>query len=266
MTTVRRTNLILAAIAALLSILLLLSQPEPTVPAAQPISSADPQQVQSIRLELGNGQPPALQLQRDDHGWALTKPVAMRADEAAVNEILRLLSVSSHRQIDPDDADLKSIRLDPPLWRVSIDGQSFEIGGTEALSGQRYVQYQGRIHLVADLNPARFDNNYADLVSRRLIPAEVTIRSIRLPQGELNLVQDGSAALFARWANSEAQWLVRPSKMDFDDVRERVTVMLDNGSIDFLIRSRQPRLELIRPDLDLMYMLPGSASQELLEP
>lgn len=266
MNTVTRTNLVLAAIAALLSILLLTSQPSTPESATQPLTASDPQQAQSVHIALGNGQPPELHLQRDAQGWALTAPVAMRADDLAIGEILRLLRLPSQRRIDVDAADLAALQLAPPLWRVQIDEHRFAIGGTEALSGQRYVLYQGQIHLVGDLNAARFDNNYADLVDRSLLGKHAQIQSIRLPQGEVTPVQAGSAEFFARWANAEAQWLVRPSKMDFDDVRERVTVRLDSASIDFLIRSREPRLELIRPDLDLMYMLPTSASRELLEP
>ncbi|ORE85235.1 hypothetical protein ATO7_15667 [Oceanococcus atlanticus] len=266
MNAVTRTNLTLGIIAALLSLILILHKPALQAPTTQRLSTAAPQQASSIQLSLGNGQPPTLILQRDEQAWTLNAPVRMRADDMAVNEILRLLSVSSQRTLDPSDTDLAAIRLDPPLWQVDIDEHRFAIGGTEALSGQRYVLYQGQIHLVGDLNAARFDNNYADLVDRSLLGEHGQIQSIRLPQGEVTLVQAGSAELFARWANAEAQWLVRPSKMDFDDVRERVTVRLDSASIDFLIRSREPRLELIRPDLDLMYMLPASASRELLEP
>ena len=259
-----RINLILALIAALLSLILIVDAPKPEVSPAQPVSELDPQQVQSIRLALGNGQPPTLELARDAQGWMLTAPVRMRADDMAIGEILRLLTLTSTRRIEPEQVDLAAVRLDPPLWRVSLDEQTFAIGRREALTGDRYVQFQDQIHLLSDLNPARFDNNYADLVSRRLLPAEQHIQSIRLPEQDMTLLQDGSAELFARWRNAEAQWLVRPSKLDFDDVRERVTITLENASVDFLIRSREPRLELIRPDLDLMYMLPASASQELL--
>lgn len=264
MTKQNRINLVLGLIAALLSLILIVDAPQPASSPNQPLTDLDPQQIQSITLALGDGQPPTLELSRDADGWVLTAPVSMRADDMAIGEILRLLTLTSARRIDPDLVDLNAIRMDPPLWRVSLDDQTFEIGGREALSGDRYVQHQGQIHLLPDLNPARLDNNYADLVSRRLLPADPQIQSIRLPEQDVTLLQNDSAELFAHWRNAEAQWLVRPSKLDFDDVRERVTITLENASIDFLIRSREPRLELIRPDLDLMYMLPASASQELL--
>lgn len=264
MTKPNRINLVLGLIAALLTLILIAGAPQPEINPNQLLTDLDPQQVESIHLALGNGQAPTLQLTRKAEGWALTAPVQMPADDMAIGEILRLLTLTSARRIDPEQVDLAAIRMDPPLWRVSLDEQTFEIGGREALSGDRYVQHRGQIHLLADLNPARLDNNYADLVSRRLLFTDAQIQSIRLPDQDVTMLQDDSAELFARWRNAEAQWLVRPSKLDFEDVRQRVTVTLENASVDFLIRSREPRLELIRPDLDLMYMLPASASQELL--
>lgn len=273
MSTLTRHNLILALLAVVLSMALLLTTPEPAEDSV-PISTLDPQSVSHIELALGRPGEAHLELNKTAAGWHLTHPVHLPADPMAVAEILRLASSHSSRSMPLDSLQLAPLQLDPPLWRIRFDDESFAVGGTEALSGQRYVLYGDKVYLVADLNPARLDNNYADLVVRDLLPDADSILSLRLPDAQkgsrdLPAADSNNSALTQRWSQTQAQWLVRPSTLDYDDVHARATVFLQDEkglrySVDFLIRSRSPRLELIRPDLDLMYMLPGSAAQELL--
>ncbi len=276
MSSLSRQNGLLALLAALLSLVLLVTRPSPPQDSDQPISLLQPDAIQRIELALGRAGGSRLQLQRDEQGWMLTAPVRMPADPIAVGEILRLASSRSDRQMPAQEADLGKLRLAPALWHISLNDTRFEVGGTEAISGRRYVRQGDTIYLVADLNAARLDNNYADLVARDLLPQDGEITALRLPDPingsrEISAQQDAHAPLLQRWLQAQAQWLVRPTRLDYQDVHERATVFVrDAGgstrSIDFLIRSRSPQLELIRPDLDLMYMLPGSASDELLQP
>ncbi|MGJ8668144.1 MAG: DUF4340 domain-containing protein [Oceanococcus sp.] len=274
MTSVARNNWILMLISGGLSLLLFMSSPEPDEAEPQTLSNIDPTEITHIRLALGRPGKTALELQKTNDQWMLTAPIALAVDPLAINEILRLASSNSHRQLDPEDIDRGKLKLDPPLWRVHLDQAVFEVGGREAISGHRYVGYAGQVHLIDDLNTTRLDNNYADLVARDLLAENFEITALRLPDAQngsrdLSVSDTGSGGIFKNWAIAKAQWLVRPSKLDYQDVHSRVTVFMrdEKGashSIDFLIRSSSPQLELIRPDLDLMYMLPGSAADELL--
>lgn len=274
MNALARNNWILGLIAVGLSVALLLTQTDTQDETAQPLSDLNIDTISQIEMALGRPGETTLKLSKTDQGWQLVQPVQMPADPMAVAEILRLATSTSSRSMDPATLDLAKVKLDPPLWRINLGDAVFEVGDTEAISGQRYVRHGDKVFLVADLNPARLDNNYADLVVRDLLLGDDVITSLRLPDAQrgsrdLPAADDHNAALIARWQNAQAQWLVRPSQLDFQDVHDRATVFLQDASgqdysVDFLIRSRSPRLELIRPDLNLMYMLPGSAAQELL--
>lgn len=265
-----RSNAILSVIVLSLAVLMWLTRPQMANPAVSTLSSIKPESVEQIKLELGGRDAPSIILSRQDAGWMLLQPIEMPADPAAVAEILRLLNSRSQQQLSIAEVDLKKLKLNPPLWRVSLDEQSFSIGGTDAINGYRYVGTNGQIHLVADLNANRFDNNYADLVSRKLLPqgAQVTLISIpdsSLGQRQITWLNPSAEMLFQHWQQAQAQWMLRPSDLDFQQVHSRINLQLDNGhSLDFLIHSLSPRLELIRPELDLMYVFPESASSELI--
>lgn len=265
-----RNNQILAAIAVFLSLLLLVPHQDAPLEHDARLSPLSASEIEHIQLQLGGRSSAPLLLSRRQGGWQLDSPVSLPADEAAVGEILRLLSSTSQRALAADSLQLDKLMLAPPLWRVTLNQQQFEIGGTDAINGLRYVRVADTVHLVADLNPARFDNNYADLVVRDLLPDKAEISQIQLPdaqqgQRSIQLADDGAAALFERWRHARAQWLLRPNALDYQDVHSRVTLQLADGrSIDFLIRSLSPQVELIQPQLQLMYILPGSAREELL--
>ena len=276
MTAVTRNNWLLLLLASGLSLALLLTQPQPAPESSHTLSDLDIRTVRQIELSLGRAGQNAVQLQYEQKQWQLTSPLAVAADAHAVEEILRLATMPSHRQLDPTKLDLSALGLAPPLWRVRLDHAVFEIGGTEAISGQRYVLFKDQVHLIDDINTTRLDTNYADLVVRKLVPEQAQIRSLSLPDAQLGqrewlATQTQNQQLFQHWQHAEAQWLVRPTRLDYDDVHSRASLTLQqlNGdiiSVDYLILSNGPQLQLIRPDLDLMYMLPQSAKHELLKP
>lgn len=264
-----RLNLILAALASLLLALLLLSGEPPQAPAAQPISSLDTGAVQRIALFAADSAAPRIVIERADGAWHLREPVATRADAFRIAEILALPGFASQRRLPVAGSDLAALDLDPPLWRVEFDGERFDIGASEPVTGQRHVRHGEWLHLVEDFNPTPFDLNHADLADRRLLPPGTRIVAMRLPDGRQAgagaALSGADAGLARRWTQAEAFWVGRPSEADFASVRSRITLQLEDGaSLDFLLSATTPQLALIRPDLDLLYRLPGSARDELL--
>ncbi len=268
-----RIQLILALVATALG-LYLLQEVEPTTPASpEPLTALDPQQVQRIELYMGADSDAAIVLRRQDQAWLLETPVQIEADALSVGEILRLASAPSRLQRPAEAFELAKLKLAPPLWRVRLDQTELQVGGIESISRQRYVRHQDTVHLVPDFNPAPLDGNYADLVSRQLLPQDAEILEIRLPShgaeaeagsGAEPMTPEQAWQLAQRWRQAAADWVTRPMNLHFDAVRHRVTVVTAAQTLDFLISATGPRLELIRPDLDLLYSLPGSASTELL--
>ena len=264
-----RLNLILATLAVLLlSLLLWTDRPSPA-PSSRTISTLDTGAVQRIALFAADSAAPRIVLEREGGDWHLHQPVTTRADAFRIAEILALPGFISQRRLPVAGSNLAALDLDPPLWRVEFDGERFDIGASEPVTGQRHVRHGEWLHLVEDFNPTPFDLNHADLADRRLLPPDARIVAMRLPDGRL--AGDGAplsgadAGLARRWTQAEAFWVGRPASADFESVRSRITLQLEDGaSLDFLISATTPQLALIRPDLDLLYRLPGSARDELL--
>lgn len=222
--------------------------------------------IQQIRLFNGLKRKAAIQLQRENDGWWLQHPLQIRADAMSVHEILRLAETPSHVQRPASGLDLPALKLKPPLWRVQFNQHTLEIGGRESISGRRYIRVNDTVHLVADFNPALIDSNYADLADRSLLPANIDVLQIQTSQDGPARAGAPHDALLSRWQTARADWIIRPMSMHFDQVDDRVRIKTRSGRIEFLVAGREPRLQLIRPDWDLLYVLPASAAAELLEP
>lgn len=258
MNRIWRHNLLLAATAAALALWLWLDRPPAPPPPPAPLLQLEPEDVG--RIEIGGPEGLlAIELERQNDGWRLVRPVQAPADAFAVNRLLELPARPMQRRLQAGALNLAEAGLDPPLWTLRYDGQPLEIGATEPVSGRRYVRTRDAIALVDDIDPALLDPNYADLVSRQLISRPVS--SVTLPGAETPTTE---AALTEHWQNAKALWVIRPDARDHDAAGARVMVTLKDESIEFRLRRREPQLELIRPDLDLLYVLPGSAAGELL--
>ncbi len=259
-----RTNLILAVVALLLAGLLWLDDDSQAPDELVTLTERNPAEVERIALYLGDGETPVVQLQKQATGWHITSPVTVAADPFAVGEILRLLRVESLERRNPAELDLTALKLAPPLWRVRYDETELAIGAVESIRQRRYLRQADQVHLVDDFNPAPFDGNYADLVSRRLLPQGSEILRMRWPDQDPLAAENIDPALLQRWLDAEADWTARPLPIDFEAVHSRVTISTAQGSADFLIAGVEPRLKLIRPDIDVLYNLPASAASELL--
>ncbi len=268
-----RLNLILAGFAALLLAVWLVKPAPPPPPPL--ISALQADAIRSLQLFSGAQGQAGVQLQRNDGHWHLIHPIQAPADDFMVGQILRIVQAPSSRQYASEELDRVKLKLEPPLWRVIFDQDEFLVGASAPLNRQRYVQHGDTIHLIPDFNPARLDGNYADLVSRRLLEDNEVVLRLRLEdelyhrteqgwEDSQGRARPGIEALFARWQQAEAQWVVRPTQSDFAAVTRRAILHTDRRSIDYLISQVEPELRLIRPDWDVLYNLPGSASAELL--
>lgn len=128
-------------------------------------------QVEDItRIELHRAGEPAIRLQRDDTGWALSTPFAVAADPAAVTKLLPVAGAHVSRILPAAGLDLAGLGLTPAPLRLLLDGLELRFGGTEPVAAQRYVQVGDMVHLVDDRFLPRLMTPATDLVSRRLLP------------------------------------------------------------------------------------------------
>lgn len=115
-------------------------------PAAPPLSSADPDQVQEIRVfEKGKLR---LAFLRDAQGWLLTHPNIVQARASRVANLLALLKAPSRDRWPASAALRQQAGLDAPAREVDFGKIRIAFGGTSIPDGQRYVLIGDQIHLI----------------------------------------------------------------------------------------------------------------------
>ncbi len=115
-------------------------------PPDPPLTRLDPQRVQEIRV-LQDGHL-RLALLRDAGGWMLTHPRIRRARPARVASLLALLRAPSRARWPADPALRRQAGLDRPGRELRFDGLSLRFGRESTPPGRRYLEAEGRIHLV----------------------------------------------------------------------------------------------------------------------
>lgn len=143
------------ALLAVIGLALLALRREPELPAApERLTGLDTAGVQSLRLERA-GQP-VVRLVREAGGWRLLEPLEAPADTARVERLLRLLQEPSLARLDPQAVDLATLGLAPPVARVEVGIENqpgpvgIEFGGTQPVTGERYVRVGDTVHLTLD--------------------------------------------------------------------------------------------------------------------
>ncbi len=115
-------------------------------PADPPLTHLDPQRVQEIRV-LQDGHL-RLALLRDAEGWMLTHPRIRRARPGRVASLLALLRAPSRARWPADPGLRRQAGLDRPGRELRFDGLSLRFGRESVPPGRRYLEVEGRIHLV----------------------------------------------------------------------------------------------------------------------
>ena len=143
-----RLNLFLSVVVAGLGAWLWLSGP--LLPQEQVyvlISEIDPASVDHIALTR-HGKPD-LALQRSGTHWQITSPITAAANPFRITSLLSLLQMRSISTVNAPLEQLGLAEANHPL-SLTFDHHRFRFGGVNPLDRSRYVEYEGRVHLVDD--------------------------------------------------------------------------------------------------------------------
>ncbi len=143
-----RTNLIVALLLGAMLVLAWLTQRQ-AANVRPVLAEFDVAAVQSVRVARADGM--TLVFVRDGDDWRMTAPEARPIDAQRIDGIVAGLNTVSHADYPVDRIPLADVGLDPPRATVTVDGDDFRFGDRSPVSGQRYVQHSGTVHLVDDL-------------------------------------------------------------------------------------------------------------------
>lgn len=246
------------------------SQPEP------PVTQADTEGIDRIRLEPRDGA--TLLLARKEDGWRLLRPREMAADPARVEGLLGLLSVQSEGTVTVEEGRQEEFGLGSPQWRVEIGEHRLALGGEHPIEPQRYLRVDGQVHLVSNAAVRSIKGDWSAYASRRLVPEGAELARLELPETTLVKKEDRWQARDSdsigperagrtprAWANNRAFALEQ-----VDEPGEGPQAILhiagQDSPIRYTVRSTDPQLELVRPELGLLYRLPKGKVDTLLHP
>ena len=210
----------------------------------------------------------AAELTRKPDGWYMTTPLRMRADDAAVADLLQLLTLPVDEGF-PAKRDLSGYNLDKPLLRLTLDGTELDFGGTQPIDQRRYVLLDGRVYLVSGVLFYRLAQNAYDWLDKRLLPEGGEVTAMQLPQATVAQDKEGRwqispadkrfkaerlAKLVHAWQEARADNVAAIGK---HIVEGEVAVSLKGiaAPVRFQIYKDADSLILARPDLGLQYQL-----------
>ena len=222
-----------------------------------------------------------IQLQRtSDNNWLMTQPYKVKANSTPINEILKLTNAISHSRFSAAGKNLRDYNLQPARASLHFNDDEYVFGNIEHINKRRYLLKGDTIHLVTDLFYHRLRTNTESFISPQLIPDNISITALNLPDLVLNkssqgdwMVSGKNAAdknsspdaiqvLLDHWQHKRAIQIL-PAKPT-DSKKEILITFSDNSEIRFTLVQSDNDLILIRADLGFQYHLPVSAANDLL--
>lgn len=269
----RRARLNVGLLAAALGLgvaVFVASRKEPAGPPLTPYTAAA---IERIALEHPGA--PAIRLEKKDGHWHMVEPVQAEADEFEVNALIGL--ADRETQLKVEGGVPKELGLDPPGYTLTLNDRAIAFGGVESLEYRRYVQTPDGVFLIEDPPSAALDREYADLVSKDVLPKGVAIERLELPgltlaKGEAGwsltpadpaATTDQMQKLADAWQGARSMW--NEMAPDAKDTGERVKITLQGGATrELIVAAREPQLKLHRLDLGITLVLSKALADELL--
>ena len=267
-------NALLLAAAAALGALAYFG-PKSDTQDEHPLSALKAAAVTSITIERVGS--PGISLEKRNGHWLITAPLAARANDLRVQQLLEIVEARSANRFAA--TDLKRFELDRPATRVIIAGQAFDIGMVNALTREQYVLTGKAVYTVHPRYGAALPADPYDLASRQLLgpdelPQRIELKDFTIeqrdgkwtltpaPAGELS--QDDLARWVDGWRSASA---LRVEPFVGGKPRHDVRVRLKQGGEFTLgMLSSGTNLVLTRPDEKLQYHFRIETAKRLLAP
>lgn len=270
------------ALAALIAALVLLAIYKPGTkqgPVGTPLTSLAPQDIQRIRL-MRPKQPPIV-LEKNAEAWRLTAPLAARANDARVSELVQLATTRVATRFPAASAELGKFGLDSPLATLFLNDAEIRFGGMHPLENQLYVWHDNHVLLipVAALRAASAPLNdflNAGLLEDKTKPLAFRFSTFSLKQNEhgawvrtpelKELASDAMNRFVEEWRYARA---LSVSPYRGKPVKERVTITLADGdkarAVELGVLAREPEFIVYRLDENLEYHFAADIGARLMQ-
>jgi hypothetical protein len=257
-------------------VLMVVYEPGKKPPAAPPtLTSFNKQDIR--RIVIGNSNGPSVVIEKQNAGWRVESPAAIKADSARIDKLLGIVSAASHAGFAVKPGELAKYELDPPRAWLELNDKRISFGATEPVNHRRYVLVDNRVHLITDLFYHYLVTEVPSWFSNRLLPADDAPVMLKLPSFSLEQQPNGSwhssaAApgvsadslnLFVdSWRRARA---LRVSLAGEKKAGKPIEILLGSGArIVFALLEDGEEVSLLRADLGVQYQLSPENGKRLL--
>ncbi|HEX7044523.1 MAG TPA: DUF4340 domain-containing protein [Burkholderiales bacterium] len=250
--------------------------PEAAKPTLTSVAAASVQ-----RIEIVRPNEETVRLERRDGRWRLTAPLAARADEFAVEQLMRVLRAPIDATVKPAEGGLARYGLESPRLTVRFDDTELRFGEFHPLKNEYYVQDGAEVRLIGSQYYAHLAVPYTNLIDSRLLGPEVKPVGFKLPGFALTL-RDGEWQREPRiealssdringfvddWRHARA---LKVEKYSGKKPQAQVVIAAEGpdgeqSEITVAVLAREPELVLYRADEGLEYHFPQDTAKRLLE-
>jgi hypothetical protein len=266
-------NAALAVLVAALAAFLYL-RPAKDSAVDYPLSALKPQEVRSLRIERAGAMPVVLARKQDT--WFIEAPIAARADDSRVMQLLAIVAARTAHRLPAGDRG--RFGLEPPHARVIVDGQPFSFGLVNDITREQYVMAGDAVYALHPRYGAALPESAVQMASRQLFgpgeaPARIVLKDFAVEQrdGKWTLAPraaDLSQDDFIRWVD---EWrlasALRVEPGPATRARDVIRIQLKNGGeLTLGVMAREPELVLARSDEKLQYRFGAGLAKRLLSP
>jgi hypothetical protein len=266
-------NAALAAIVVALGVFLYL-RPGKDAAVEYPLSGLKAREVRSLRIERAGAVPVVLVRKQDT--WFIEAPIAARADDSRVMQLLAVVEARTAHRLPAGDRG--RFGLEPPQARVIADGQPFSFGLVNDITREQYVMAGDAVYALHPRYGAALPESVVQLASRQLFgpgeaPARIALGDFTVEQrdGKWTLAPraaDLSQDDYIRWVD---EWrlasAVSVEPRAATRARQEIRIQLKNGGeLTLGVMSREPELVLARSDEKLQYHFRPELAKRLLSP
>jgi hypothetical protein len=171
-------------------------RPADIKPARQRVSNIAPGSARELRIDWpGKG---ALVMKKSGDAWRIVAPYAGRAEPLRIERILSLLEATSELAIPAND--LAQFELHQPRARITVNGETYALGGMNAVTGGVYLQRGDKVLLLEPRYAGLIPADPQSLNDRRVLATGETPVAFSFPQFKLTQ-QDGKWNVAPRTAD-----------------------------------------------------------------
>lgn len=234
-------------------------------------------------------------IRRNDTGnWFVKQPIEIAANDFRISSILKLLNAPVHNryplaQIGMEKflGEKSTTATDPDTGKkmtigtsIRFNDQTVTFGITNPATSLRFVLLDDTVYTIEDFYAPLISSHFGTLVSLNLLPDDSHIKKLFLLNQTIDRDEKGrwrssidmdadtvSSALDA-WSHAQAFGIHAYMQRTTDDTKtaDRISIQLNEETIDFIVSDTDPWVILARPEIDLEYHLDKEAYDRLLSP